>query len=63
MSEITVHTVAVLARAPTTTLGQAESLIASFVAAAVSGAVLKACEESHARTMAILDSTKLVSHA
>lgn len=49
------RTVAILARASTTNLNEAEDLIQRYAAVVAGEAVTKALEEAHARTMAILD--------
>ena len=49
------HTIALLARAPTTSLAEAEDLIRAYAAVIASDAVAAAIEEAHLRTLAILN--------
>lgn len=55
MTDVTPETIAQLARAHTTTLEEAASLIQSYADAYASGEVIKAIEQQHARNMAILE--------
>lgn len=55
MSEITATAIAELARARTTTIEEAASLIQSFADTHASAEVIKALEQQHLRNMAILE--------
>jgi hypothetical protein len=52
---IDARTVAILARAPTTTLDEAEDVIQQYAKVVAGEAVAKALQEAHARTMAVLN--------
>jgi hypothetical protein len=56
---IDARTVALLARAPTTTLDEAEDVIQQYAKVAAHVAVTKALEEAHIRTMAVLNAPLL----
>lgn len=49
------RTIALLARADTTSLNEAEELIQRYAAVEAGNAVMKALHEAHVRTMAVLD--------
>lgn len=54
--DVNAHTIAMLARAPSTTFDEAVSLIQKFADTTASHAVIHAVEDQYSRTMRIIDS-------
>jgi ABC-type Fe3+-hydroxamate transport system substrate-binding protein len=59
---IDARTVALLARAPTTSLDEAEDVIQQYAKVVASEAAAKALEEAYARTMAVLNAPLSENH-
>lgn len=55
MTEVTPHEIVAIIRLPTTTFGEAVELVKAYACAYASGEVIKAVEQQHNRTMAILE--------